>query len=59
MTLAVLVRGKAPIKQPVTETEVKFDRLLFAVQENQQDRLLAIKHAAIDRAQNFANSLDI
>jgi ribosomal protein L16/L10AE len=52
-------KGKGPIKQPVTETKVKFDRLLFAVQENQQDKLLAIKHAAIDRAQNFANSIHI
>jgi len=52
-------KGKGPIKQPLTETKVKFDRLLFAVQENQQDKLLAIMHAAIDRAQNFANTRDI
>jgi hypothetical protein len=52
-------KGKGPIKQPVTETKVKFDCLLFAVQENQQDKLLAIKRAAIDRAQNLASSLDV
>jgi hypothetical protein len=76
-----LAKGKGPIKRPVTETKLKFDRLLFAVQgnqkdkllatkvkfdrllfpiqKNQQDKLVAITHAAIDRAQNFANSLDI
>jgi hypothetical protein len=52
-------KGKGPIKQPVTENKVKFDCLLFAVQENQQKKFLAIKHAAINRARNFANSLDI
>ena len=38
-----ICKGKGLIKQPVTETKIKFYRLLFAVQENQQDKLLAIK----------------
>jgi hypothetical protein len=49
--------GKGLGEQPVSETEVKFDRLLFAVQENQQDKYLPIKNDAIDRAKCLRTSL--
>jgi ABC-type uncharacterized transport system ATPase subunit len=52
-------KGRGPIKGAVTEIKLKFNRLLFSVQENQQDKLLAIKHAAINLAQIFAKSLVI